>query len=196
MCIFAANKKYNVRMTDQQPRSVYSYAAESGAVMGLYLCLIASCFLFSRHADILSVLIFPLLAGVPFLLARGMKRMSREVEAYAGVTPMWLMGIYTFIFASLIATLFTTAILLFVEQGLLYNMIQSGIEELKAHNANGSFTRHIELGNMAIEKHLIPTPLDFSLTMAWSTSFAGSIISLATAWILTRRSRPKINMIS
>lgn len=185
-------------MQDQQPRSVYSYAAESGAVMGLYLCLIASCFLFSMHAEVLSLFMFILIAGVPALLAARMRRMAAEVEAYARIAPLWLMGIYTFIFASLIAILFTTAILLFVEKGLLYRMAESGIEQLKANNADGSFSRQIELGNLALEKHLIPTPVDFSLTMAWGTSFVGSIISLVTAWLIVRRGNKhsKINIIS
>ena len=89
----------------EDTKSVYKYAAEAGVPMGLYLTAMSACLLLSLRLPQLPVLMFPLLFGLPFFTAWLLRRIASDAPHYNKVSALWLAGIYTFIFGSLICCL-------------------------------------------------------------------------------------------
>lgn len=180
-------------MKQGEEKSVYACAAESGLYAGAYLCLLAGLFFMSIQEAIAGAAILPVGLGFPLLLAWQMRRWVRVNAAYGKIWPLWLGGIYTCIFGSLIAALFTSAMLLFVVPGFLSEYVMQAAEALAASPAAGEYALEIEVARRAAERGMVPTPLNFAMTMAWATSFSGSILSLVLAALISRcRSRRRI----
>lgn len=171
-------------MTTREEKSVYSCAAESGLYAGAYLCMLAGLFFMSLRVPLAGAAILPAGLGFPMLLLWQMRRWVRGNPAYGKIWTLWLGGIYTCIFGSLIAALFSAVMLLFVVPGFLSQYLMQAAEVLAASPAAGDYELEIEVARRAAERGMVPSPLNFAMTMAWATSFSGSLLSLAlAAWI-------------
>lgn len=172
-------------------KSVYKFAAEAGLPVGIYLICISACFLLSLRVTFLPMLIFPLILAFPFLLAYYMKRMVREEPAYDRFSPLWLFGIYTIIFATLICMLFSALYLTFVDPAFITNYVTGALESIQTSQAAEQYAATVEIMQEALDAHMLPSGSQFVTTMAWLTCFAGSMLSLILAALLSRRSAKK-----
>ena len=173
-------------MIQREEKSVYSCAAGSGLFAGLYLCVLAGLFFMSLREPLAGAAILPVGLGFPLLLAWQMRRWVRANPAYGKIWSLWLGGIYTCIFGSLIAALFTAVMLLFVVPGFLSLYLMQAAEVLAGSPAAGDYELEIEVARRAAERGMVPSPLNFAMTMAWATSFSGSLLSLVLAALLSR----------
>ncbi len=173
-------------MIQREEKSVYSCAAGSGLFAGLYLCVLAGLFFMSLREPLAGAAILPVGLGFPLLLAWQMRRWVRANPAYGKIWSLWLGGIYTCIFGSLIAALFTAVMLLFVVPGFLSQYLMQAAEVLAGSPAAGDYELEIEVARRAAERGMVPSPLNFAMTMAWATSFSGSLLSLVLAALLSR----------
>lgn len=172
-------------------KSVYKFAAEAGLPVGLYLCIVSACFLLSIKVDFLLYLIFPLLLGFPFLLAYCMKRMVREESSYERFSPLWLFGIYSVIFGTLICMLFSSLYLVFIDPSFITSYVTGAIENIQSSPMADQYAATVEMMQEAIDAHMLPSGTQFVTTMAWFTCFAGSMLSLVLAAIISRTSAKK-----
>lgn len=172
-------------------KSVYKFAAEAGVPIGLYLVCISACFLLSLKISFLQMLIFPLAIGFPFLLAFYMKRMVRQEPTYNRFSPIWLFGIYSVIFGTLICMLFSSLYLVFVDPSFITQYVTVSIEGLQALPSSEQYAATVEVLQHAIDSHMLPSGTQFVTTMGWFTCFGGSMLSLILALIISRMSAKK-----
>lgn len=178
-----------------QNKSVYKYAAEAGLPVGLYLIVISTCFLYGLHEPMLQTLVLPMLIVFPFLMAFMMKRLAKACPAYNRFSPLWLFGIYSVIFGTLICMLFSMLYVIFIDPGFIAAYAQSMLNELEAMPASEKYASTIDVIRYAIESHQLPSGPKFVTTMGWFTCFSGSILSLILALIISRSSsRKRISM--
>lgn len=170
-------------------KSVYKYAAEAGLPVGLYLSLMSACFLLSLEAPFLPTLLLPLAIGFPFLLAWHMRRMGRAEPSYMRVSALWLCGIYTVIFGTLICCLLSALYLVAVDPGFLGRYVSEALATIESGPAASQYADTAELIRKALDSKMVPTPTEFVSTMGWLTCFSGSVLSLVIAMILSATSR-------
>ena len=173
-------------MEEGKRKSVYSFAAESGIYAGAYLCLLAGLFFMSLKYPFANVAIFPVALGFPLLLAWQMRKWLRTDSSYCKISTLWLGGIYTCIFGSLITALFTSVMLLFVVPGFLGQYLMQAADTLAQSPMAADYSLEIEVARRAAARGMLPSPLNFAMTMAWATSFFGSLLSFVLAAIISR----------
>lgn len=171
----------------QQRKSVYKYAAEAGLPIGCYMTLLYACFLLSVRWDFLSLLMFPLMLLFPFVLGYMMRRMATTEPGYNRFSPMWLFGIYTVIFGTLIASLFSSLYLTFVDPGFVNTYISNTIAIIESSPMAAEYEATTDMMRRALDSHQVPSGLQFVTTMGWCVCFSGSMLSLVLSFILSRR---------
>ena len=76
----------------------------------------------SLRIEALPMLLLPLAAGFPVMLGFIMRRISRDEPSYMKISALWLGGIYSVIFGTLICCLLSALYLMFVDPGLSIHM--------------------------------------------------------------------------
>ena len=172
-----------------QKKSIYKFASESGVPMGLYLTLMSACLLLSVKIAILPLLILPLGIGFPIVLWALMKRIVKEEPSFNKFSSLWLGGIYTVIFGTLICMLLSGLYLVFVEPGFVHMYVNNALEAVEASPMSAEYENSVAMMRNAMEAHILPSGLEFLTTMAWFTCFVGSIMSLILALFMSRGRR-------
>lgn len=170
-------------------KSVYKHAAESGVPMGFYLTLMSACLLLSVRLPQISMLTLPLLIGLPFFTAWLMKRIVAQSPAYRRVSPLWLAGIYIYIFGTLICTFLSLLYVMFVEPHFVREYFEMAIAGVERGGLGGEYAASIASIRKAIDNNALPTGVQFVTSMAWATCFFGSLLSLLIAAVLSRGRR-------
>lgn len=179
-----------------QKKSIYKYASEAGVPAGLYLTVMSACLLLSIKLPILPMLIFPLALGFPFLLWVLMRRIVEAEPSYNKFSSLWLGGIYTVIFGTMICMFLSSLYIVAVEPGFVHLYISNALEAVESSPVAGDYAASIALMREAMDAHILPSGLEFLTTMAWFTCFAGSLLSLVIALIMTRVSKRRQDIFS
>lgn len=179
-----------------EKKSIYKYASEAGVPAGLYLTLMSACLLLSVKFSLLPLLLFPLGLGFPFLLWMLIRRISREEPSYDKFSSLWLGGIYTVIFGTLISMFLSAIYIVVFEPGFVHLYVSNAIEALESSPLGGEYESSLALMREAIDAHLLPSGLEFLSTMAWLTCFTGSVLSLVIALIMTKFNRKETRQYS
>ncbi|MCH5240626.1 MAG: DUF4199 domain-containing protein [Muribaculaceae bacterium] len=169
-----------------EKKSIYKYASETGVPMGLYLTLMSGCLLMSVKFQFLLMLLMPLSIGFPFVLWWQMKRILREESSYNKFSSLWLGGIYTVIFGTLICMFLSAIYVVFVEPNFVGLYFTQAIEAVESSPLAGEYEATVELMRNAMEAHILPSGLEFLTTMGWLTCFTGCILSLFIALLMNR----------
>lgn len=172
-----------------QKKSIYKYASEAGVTAGLYLSLMSACVLVSIKVPALPLLLLPLAIGFPFVLWALMRKIVNEEPSYNKFSSLWLGGLYTVIFGSLICLFLSAIYLVTIEPGFVGLYINNALSAVEASPMASEYEASIHLMREAMEAHIIPSGLEFLTTMAWFTCFCGSILSLFLALIMSRGSK-------
>ncbi len=176
-------------------KSIYKYASEAGLPIGMYLTMMSACLLMSLRVEILSMMIFPLIVGFPIILGMIMKRISTQEPAYMKVSALWLGGIYTVIFGTLICSLFSGVYLVFVDPGFVNSYFDHAITTIETSPMAAEYESTTSLMREAMDAHILPTGMEFVSAMGWLTCFAGSILSLVLSVIIVRTGGKKRRLI-
>lgn len=172
-----------------EKKSIYKYAAEAGVPAGLYLTLLSACVLLSIEFPALPILVLPLAIGFPFLLWKLLKRIVTEVPAYNKFATVWLGGIYTVIFGTLICMFLSALYITFVEPDFVWKYVSNAIAAVENSTMSGEYANATALMREAMDAHLLPSNFEFLTTMGWLTCFSGSVLSLVLALILNKSGR-------
>ena len=81
----------------------------------------------SLRIEALPMLLLPLAAGFPVMLGFIMRRISRDEPSYMKISALWLGGIYSVIFGTLICCLLSALYLMFVDPGFIHSYVGSAI---------------------------------------------------------------------
>lgn len=174
-----------------QKKSIYKFASEKGLPAGLYLSLMSACVLMSIKLPFLPILLLPLGACFPVLIWYLMKGIVKEEPSYNKFSSLWLGGIYTIIFGTLICMFLSALYIMFVEPNFVWMYVNNALMAVESSPVAGEYERSILLMREAMEAHILPSGLEFLSTMAWFTCFAGSMLSLVIALIITKVGRLK-----
>lgn len=175
-------------------KSIYKYAAESGLPAGLYLTMMSIGVMMSHKVELLDWVVPLLLVGFPFFMAWRMKRMVRIKPEYGNFSPLWLFGIYTIIFGTLICMLATYLYLLYVDPHFIKESLNHAIETFSKLPDEGVSSMS-EVMRQAAEKNVYPTKTQFVTSMGWFTCFSGSMLSFVLASVISwRRRRRRVSM--
>lgn len=178
-------------MESSESKSVYRYGAEYGRWVGIYLIIMSACFMASLHFPACMLVMAVMLACLPFVLYRYLRRMYLEAPQNRSFAALWMGGIMTVICASLICALVTAAWLLTVQPHFFEEYLAMAIKVGENAPDASRYAEQIEVLKKGLDGGLAPSPMRFVLSMIWSTVFLGSILSMACAWILRLR-RPEM----
>lgn len=172
----------------QKENSVYYQAANFGLSFGLLLTLASGCFIMMQRLPSLSVIISVILiVCIPVYLYRGMIRLCRKNEIFSRFVTLWVFGIYSFIFATLICALITAFYLIIFEPTFIYDSMNSAIASLKSiPAADIEYSSQIDIMQKAVDRHLLPSPMEFVISMSWTSCFFGSMLSIPLAFLASR----------
>ena len=177
-------------------KSIYKYASEAGLPVGLYLSAMSACILMSINFPSLPILILPLAIGFPFLLWSLMRNISKAEPSYNKFSSLWLGGIYTVIFGTLICMFLSSLYIVMIEPGFVTKYFNNAIATVEVSEFAAEYEQTLKLMREALEAHILPTGLEFITTIAWFTCFSGSVLSLFIALIITKTGRKVANEIS
>jgi len=170
---------------DNRPKSIYLFAAEAGSYLGIYLTVISATLLLANKFPALPLVALPLVIGLPFFAAWLMNSIANAEPRYRRLSALWVAGIYSFIFGTLICALFSALYLVFIEPDFLYTYFRNSIETISQAGVSSPLA-DIDTMRMALDSHMLPTPMQFVISMSWSSCFFGSVLSLPLAAILSR----------
>ena len=169
-------------------KSIYRYASEAGLPVGIYLSLMSACLLMSVKIPFLATLNLPLAIIFPFYLAFFIKKIGKIEPSYMKFSSLWLAGIYTVIFGTLICMFFSALYIQFVEPGFVQAYFISMIENIESSPFAEEYGPTLDIMRNAMESRLLPTSTDFITSLGWFTSFSGAVLSLFIALILSKTS--------
>lgn len=172
-----------------QKKSIYKIASEKGLPAGLYLSLMSACVLLSVKVPVLPMLLLPLVLGFPVMMWFLMRSIIREEESYNKFSSLWLGGIYTVIFGSLICMFLSSIYIVFFEPNFVNLYVNNALAAVESSPFSGEYEQSVALMREALEANILPSGLEFLTTMAWFTCFCGSILSLVIALIMNNLSR-------
>lgn len=166
--------------------------------MGLYLTAMSACILLSMRLPLLPMLLIPLMAGTPVLLWFLLRPLARRDAGNVSLFPLWLAGIYIFIFGTLVCGLLSALYLLFADPTFISTYVRTSVEAVEASPALAeAMAPQLEAMHEALSRNIIPSPMQYTTMMMWSTAFFGSILSLVVAAAMTftgRLRRPSVNV--
>lgn len=172
-------------------KSVYSYAAHWGWRTGIHLTVMSMCFLMSLRCPSLTGILFAMLFLFPITVGNGMVRMRKESPGFGKFSALWLFGIYTVIFGTLICCLVSSMWVVFADPLFMRDYAVSLISDFEngmvGDNVNGM--RAAMVIRNAIDAHMLPTGMEFMVFLGWTTCFVGSLLSLVLAFILRKRQK-------
>lgn len=177
-----------------QKKSIYKYASEAGLPVGLYLTLMSACVLLSIKFPVLPIFILPLSLGFPVILWMQMRRIIKEEPSYNKFSSLWLGGIYSVIFGTLICMFLSALYIVFVEPNFVNLYVSNALETVEASVMAPEYESSIAMMRSAMEAHILPTGLQFLTTMGWTTCFVGSILSLVLSFFMSRSNRKVVGM--
>lgn len=169
-----------------QKKSIYKYASEAGVPMGLYLTIMSACMLLSVKVSILPLLLLPLSLGFPAVIWMVMRRIVQLEPSYNKFSSMWLGGIYTVIFGTLICMFLSGLYLCFVEPNFVSLYVNNALEAVELSPMAAEYEASIRMMREAMDAHILPSGMEFLSTMAWFTCFCGSIVSLLIAFLMSK----------
>lgn len=153
------------------------------------LTAMSACMLLSVRMPVMPLA----LAGfviIPVYMVSRMRRIADQYVPYDRFTPLWLYGMYSLIFGTLICTLLSSLYVLWFEPDFINLYIDQTMATL-AQGLDGDLKQlheeNLRTIALARERHLLPSPLEFISSLGWSTAFFGSLATIPLALIAVRR---------
>ncbi len=176
-------------MESDNRKSVYRYGAEYGRYMGMYLIALSACFIGSSRLPVLSLVMAVMLIAFPVIIYFQLRNIYRESPHNRTFSALWTAGIMSTLCGCLICALATAAWLIYVQPNFFADYIRSAIQTIQLSDMRAEYQAETEMLQQALESGASPSPMQFVLSMVWSTVFLGSIISMVCSWVLIMRSR-------
>ncbi len=177
-------------MTEKR-ESIFKYAARCGLPMGAFLSVMSVAMVFSDRVPFLSIFVLTLLLGTPFLVYRLLRARYVSDNGITDFSSLWMIGILTFIYGSLICTAVTYALLQWLRPDFFYDMAQMVIDQYKKVPAASEM---VDVLTKALDNGLLPSTIEFLFQMFWLTSFLGSLLSaIVTLVVRSVKIKPQSN---
>jgi len=172
---------------NESPRSVYRLGAEDGLVMGPLLALTVLLIGASAYVPVLFFAAIAAMIAVPtfayILLARSFK-----ARPFSTFSALWLQGICTFFFGSLIMAVASYVCMRWLYPTFIADQINAVVEIYGAIDDPDARSMASML-QKASETKSLPTPIEVSLEMIYMAVFSGSLLSMVLSLVVRSRGR-------
>ncbi len=160
-------------------RIIYRTAGRLGLPMGGYLSALSAAVVFSDRATVMPVVALVLIVCLPLVVYR-MQRQVHKADTSTPYAGIWLLGMMTVIFGSLICALATYVMITALRPDFITEQVQAAINTYSQVPELRDGTL-VQAMRMALKEGLLPTPIEYVVQMFWMTSFAGSLLSALLA---------------
>lgn len=152
--------------------------------MGICLTVMSACVLLSLRFPVLPLFLPVLVVCFVVMLWRIIRRMASEERTYYKFSALWLCGIYTVIFGTLICSLFSGIYLTLIDPGFVHNYVASAVETIEQSPQASEYASTTEVLHRALDARMFPGGMQFVATMGWLTCFGGSILSMLISAVI------------
>ena len=166
-----------------EPRSIYTYGANDGLKMGIYLSVmfLLQCIgtgnLMLMSLGTLMMLCIPMAA---YILLR---KAYRDSGGHSTFSAIWLHGILMFLLGSLILALVIYIYLRFVNPRFLSDTLSTLIDAYSEIDSPQT-SQLTDMLTTIKQQNLLPSPIQYAFSMIWTCGFFGSILSMLLALIV------------
>lgn len=166
-----------------ESKSIYTYGANDGLKMGVYLSVMfllqctGMAHMLLMTFGTLMMLCIPIVAYI--ILRKGYVR-SGGISTFSAV---WLHGILMFLCGSLILALVMYVYLRFLNPGFMSGLLNSLIEVYSGID-NPQAEQLTDLLTSIKQQNMLPSPIQYAFSMIWTCGFIGSILSMILALIV------------
>lgn len=178
--------------TDNRTPSVFRRGADDGWRLGLYMYAIFVSAAYSVRMPWLGILSFILMLAVPFIVYRWLSRDYVRYQAMRFFSATWMQGICSFFFGSLIFAVLTYVFMRFIEPGWIADNVRMAADFYRQIGTAESLQMATALQGM-IDKHLLPSAISFAISMIWTITFTGSVLSLLLSLLVRLLNKKRIN---
>lgn len=164
-------------------KSVYRMGAEDGLILGPLLAAAAICMGASIYYPLLFFPTVIALVAVPAAVYWFLARAYRSQPELSTFSALWLQGICSFFFGSLIMGLLVYGALRFFAPNFIYDQAEMVIEAYGSSPSPelGELVKGIE---RARDHHMLPSSADMTLELMYTVVFTGSILSMFLSLIV------------
>lgn len=165
-------------------KNIYSTAARLGVPFGAYLSALSAAMVFSDQSQVLPVVALAMMVCLPMALYR-MQRRSHILDPVTPYAGIWLLGMVTLIFASLICAMVSYVLITTMRPDFINEQMQAAINVYSA-TPELRDSQLVEAMRTVQKENLLPTPIEYVIQMFWMTSFSGSMLSAFTALLAVK----------
>ncbi|MBJ2183696.1 MAG: DUF4199 domain-containing protein [Muribaculaceae bacterium] len=162
---------------------VYRRGASDGALMGLVLCALFASWALSMRMAVASLAFPLLLLAVPVLAFVQLRRGYRADLGTSTFSALWMHGICTFFFGTLLMAALAIVWLRWWEPGLIGESLRSAADVYASLGSPEAQKMAADVRAL-LDKGLAPRPVDIGLSLMWAGVFSGSILSMIYAGII------------
>lgn len=173
-------------------KSVYRYGAEYGVWFGIYLTLMALAIIYGFSQYTLLLVAMAMFVATPAVIYPMMRRYRTHMHGFAPFASLWMLGLMIFLFGSLICGTVTYVWMQYVMPTFIYDQVVAAIEIYKTVPGD-SAAEMVSIMETIIEHHALPSAMEVVVQMVMLTTFLGSLVSMALAFILGMRRIPPKN---
>ena len=160
--------------------SVYRLGAENGLYLGVMLGIMFVCGACGITSPMAGLVSLAMLVAVPVVAFRMLDRSYKLYPQHRFFSASWMQGIAAFFFASLLLAVVMCVFIRFLQPGFVNNTVGLAIEAYRAMNVPEA-THLADTLQTMVDKHMLPSPISMSVSMIWSVTFFGSMLSLVLA---------------
>lgn len=166
-----------------------SCGARNGLTFGLFMTAMYFAMLFSTRSMLINLMALGLMLYAPVYLYNLVRADHVRLRGAYSTGSLWLDGLLTTVFGSLIAAAALLIFLRWIHPGFLYEEIMNSLEIIR-RSGNAASVDMAATIERALDNGLSLSPAMFAMSMMWLAAFLGSIFSLAIAAILRHRPLP------
>lgn len=174
------------------PKAIITVAAENGAILGLYLILLAIFTGLGSSFGLATLLVWAGSIYLPFFLYRLMHAHYREGGYTLSLAELWAQGLMSFLLGSLLQAAAVYVLLRFVAPDFMASQMQLAIDTFRTLGSpqGEALATQIETVRSTLG---VPTAADIAANLIVFNILCGAVIGLANAIILTVRHRSRAN---
>lgn len=177
------------RNSKKEVKSVYKRGAEYGLWFGIYLTVMSLAIMHGMSHSVLLLLSIAMLAAIPAIIYQIMRRYRASMLGFASFSSLWMLGVMTFLFGSLICGMVTYVWMQYVMPTFIYDQVVTAIELYKTIPGDEA-AEMVKVMQTIVDRHALPSPFDVVVQMIMLVTFLGSLVSMALAALLGMRRIP------
>lgn len=168
--------------------SPYYLGARAGMPVGLYMSAMFLLMIVMSRVPVVSYLLLCMMLCMPVVIYATMRATVVSSKGETSYSSLWMQGIMTFLFGSVVCGLVTMVYLKFVEPRFIIGMVQTCVDNCRAMPGAEYSELADTLENM-IRKGVVPTASSFTVSMFWFSMSSGSLLSAIVAAIARNSGR-------